>query len=182
MRLSRLLSVALFPLSLLTALGCSSTQNPIPEQEAPGITHNADPPPVVAPGDRDPAHIAALWLPNRILDICDLVRAGVDVGPGIGFDFSFTHYMRLAAMTRTSGGLGYQTFRHPPVKFSHEEYYVAGIQSGEAGLGEGWYQQTFDLRIEAHALLVGAHAAFNFAELFDFFAGLATFDPMHDDY
>ena len=39
----------------------------------------------------------------------------------------------------------------------------------------------WDVRLEAHVLIVGAHLAVNLAEMFDLFAGLLTFDPRADD-
>jgi len=177
---------------LLATAGCAANSRPTislapltatgQAQEPPGVTHNADQPAPPEPGPKTPGHIAALWLPNRILDVCDIPRAGVDLGPGIGFDGCVTHYMRIAAMMRTSGGIGYETFRHSPAKFAHEEYVVGGPQSAEAGLGAGWYLNTWDVRLEAHLLIVGAHACVNIGEIGDFFAGLVTLDPMDDDY
>lgn len=169
--------------SSIVLAGCAG--NSLGPQDSPGLpgeTNNAQPVPEPEPGPKGPAHTAALWLPNRILDVLDIPRAGVDVGPGIGFDGCVTHYLRIAAMTRTSAGIGYQTFRHPPAKFAHEEYVISGPKAAEAGLGANWYHQTWDVRIELHALLVGAHVCVNVGEIGDFFAGIFTLDPMDDDY
>jgi hypothetical protein len=168
-------------LTVLSLLGCSARM-PQDNSQLPGTPNNAPGVPEPEPGPKGPMHTAALWLPNRILDACDLVRAGVDVGPGIGFDGCVTHYMRIAGMARTSGGIGYQTFRHSPAKFAHEEYVISGPKAAEAGLGANWYHQTWDVRLELHLLLVGAHAAVNLGEIGDFLAGIVTLDPMDDDY
>lgn len=186
MRFSQNLAVAC--LFTLSCLGCSSsTRGPEGALGLTGETYNAqlllDPSmPDPGPMSHDMAHKAAFYFPNRILDLLDVARFGVDIGPGIGFDGCVTHYMRLAAMTRTSAGLGYQTFRHSPTKFGHEEYVVSGPQTFEVGLGNNWYQHMWDTRLELHLLIVGAHVAVNFAEIGDFFVGFAMFDPMNDDH
>ncbi len=178
-----LLGIALAGFAGFAGSGCAAHSPPsILQDGPPGVPQNAPPVPEPEPGPKGPAYVAAMWLPNRILDATDIPRAGVDLGPGIGFDGGVTHFMRVAAMTRTSAGIGYETFRHPPAKFAHEEYVIGGPQSAEAGLGIGWYHQTWDIRIELHLLIVGAHACVNIGEIADLIAGIVTLDPMHDDY
>jgi hypothetical protein len=169
---------------LLAALGgCAAAPASLSlEPVALAVDEPPMPPPPPSPPPPPTFHAVVMWLPNRVIDLFDVARAGVDLGPGIGLDFAATHYARIAAMTRTSGGLGFQTFRHPPVKFGHEDYMIAGHHSAEAGIGNGWYQHVYDFRIELHVLIVGAHAAVNVGEIFDFFAGFFFFDPMNDDY
>lgn len=175
--------IAIASLFALSLFGCSGSAPRVQNSSAlPGVTTQIQALLDPGPSSHDMAHKAMFYFPNRILDLLDVARFGVDIGPGIGFDGCVTHYMRLAAMTRTSAGLGYQTFRHSPTKFGHEEYVVAGPQTFEAGLGNNWYQHMWDMRLELHLLIVGAHVAVNFAEIGDFFVGFAMFDPMNDDH
>lgn len=123
-----------------------------------------------------------LYLPNRIIDIFDFVRAGVSVGPGIGIDLTATEYLNLSLMTRASVGLGYQTLRHLPIEAA--SYAMIGVgplkMSGDPGLS--WHRSPGDIRVELHVLLVGAHVAVEPFEIFDFIVGLIGFDPMDDDF
>lgn len=123
-----------------------------------------------------------LYLPNRVLDLLDVARAGVEVGPGVGLDLTATEYLRLGLMARTSAGVGYETLRHLPVKAAGETYLDVGPLGINPAFPLPWYRNTWDLRVEAHVLLVGAHVAVNPAEIADAILGLTTFDLMDDDY
>ena len=43
-----------------------------------------------------------LYVPNRVLDALDIVRAGVSVGPGIGVDLTATEALNATLMTKAS--------------------------------------------------------------------------------
>jgi hypothetical protein len=45
-----------------------------------------------------------------------------------------------------------------------------------------WPLHTYDVRLELFVLLVGAHAAVDLEGVFDFVAGVFTFDPSGDDF
>ena len=45
-----------------------------------------------------------LYLPNRILDLLEVVLLGVHVGPGIGLDLRVTRFIQLAADTSADVG------------------------------------------------------------------------------
>jgi hypothetical protein len=127
-------------------------------------------------------HSALYYFPNRLLDLFDVIRFGVDIGPGIGIDAAFSQHARFAAMYRHSLGLGYQTFRHQPMKnFSMEQYNILGPHSYVLD-GIAWYEQEWDFRLELHLLVVGAHACVNPFEIGDFFMGWFMVDPADDDY
>ena len=64
--------------------------------------------------------VLLLYIPNRIFDAGDVVRAGVNWGPGIGADLCATESLSVAAMFRTSVGVGYETLRHMPVVWGRE--------------------------------------------------------------
>jgi hypothetical protein len=124
-----------------------------------------------------------LYLPNRVMDLFDIVRFGVDVGPGVGVEAEVTEYAQAGAMVRTSVGAGFQTLRHLPIKAALAESYAAvGPLAIEPTAGVGWYRNTWDVRVEAHVAIVGAHVAVNPAEILDFFLGFLTIDTMDDDF
>ena len=47
---------------------------------------------------------ALLYLPNRLLDVGDLFRFGLDVGPGLGFDVQVTRLLQAKLLSRFSIG------------------------------------------------------------------------------
>lgn len=125
---------------------------------------------------------ALLYIPNRIFDLFDMVRAGVNVGPGLGIDVRATKWAKVIFATDTSVGVGFQGLRHLPVCIrSRAKLGLAFISTPDLNVLD-WYHGDYDLRIELHLLLVGAHVAVDFGEIFDFLGGLFTWDPMEDDF
>lgn len=141
-----------------------------------------DPPDLPSPPHGGWARTAMLYFPNRFMDLFDVARAGVEAGPGIGIDVMATDHLRFGAMNRWSLGLGLQTLRHPPYKEGSEEYVEFGPAAWIRDIaGTPWRMDPFDVRVEFHAAIVGAHIAVNPAEILDFFAGFALFDFRDDD-
>lgn len=125
---------------------------------------------------------ALMYLPNRVLDLGDVIHFGAEIGPGVGADAMFTDYLRASAMKRWSKGLGYQTLRRSPFKDSEEEYAELGPVKFATDIdGRPWIIDPWDVRVELHLLVVGAHVAVNPVEIGDFLVGLFMFDPRDDD-
>jgi hypothetical protein len=124
---------------------------------------------------------ALLYLPNRILDVGDLFRLGVDVGPGVGIDLQATQLVQVKLLSRLSIGVGYQTLRHLPVKASADAAIGIGPIGGSPAGGLGWYRSPTDVRLEFHLLILGAHVAVDPVEWLDLPLGLVGLDPAHDD-
>lgn len=119
---------------------------------------------------------------SRGLDFGDMIRFGVEVGPGLGADVMVSDYLRIAAMKRWSAGIGFQGFRRTPIKNAGEGYAFLGpMRRGGTEHGIPWYVQTWDIRVDAQAAIIGANVAVNPAEIFDFLLGWFTIDFMHDD-
>jgi hypothetical protein len=127
-----------------------------------------------------------LYIPNRVADLAEIVRFGVNIGPGIGIDAEATGAFRAAAMTRASAGLGYQGLRHSPISMGTETYVAVGPFEPDIplmpDLTKEWYRSKADLRIEPHLVIVGAHGAIDLWAIADFFAGILTIDPEEDDW
>jgi len=172
----------LTPLILLILLmpsGCTSSQKaplaPLPLLPEIGDDVDED----VSPSA---SRRVLMYLPNRVLDLGDVVHFGLEVGPGIGADAMFTEWLRAGAMKRWSKGMGYQTLRRSPFKSSDEEYAELGpVFFANDIEGVPWVIDPWDIRLEAHLLAVGAHVAVNPAEIFDFFAGWFLVDTRGDD-
>lgn len=130
----------------------------------------------------DVGHTILMYVPNRVLDLFDMVRVGVNVGPGIGGQAKATDPIQATFIQRMSVGVGLESLRHLPVYASAESAVGLGPLGGDANLGLGWYQSPTDIRLEAHALVVGAHVAIDPVEIADFLLGFFTVDLRKDDY
>ena len=128
-----------------------------------------------------PLGTALLWLPNRVLDLAEVVRVGVDLGPGYGADFEATSLARFAVVRRDSLGIGWQGLRRWPVTAGHDQYTCVGPADRQVGFGYHWYRGPADLRLEAHPGIFGVHAAVDFYAIADFLLGIFTLDPEGDD-
>lgn len=121
-----------------------------------------------------------LYLPNRVIDLFDVARFGVDVGPGIGVHVQATEMLQAKALTSTSVGAGLQTLRHSPVHVGARAGLGVGPVEGTADIGD-WYQSPADVRVELYALLVGAHVAIEPVEILDAVLGFLFIDLAGDD-
>ncbi len=122
-----------------------------------------------------------VYLPNRVLDLFDVARAGVNAGPGVGAQLKATDLAQVTLLGRASVGVGLQSLRHMPVYVSVENAIGVGPLSGDATAGLGWHHSPTDVRVELHPLLVGAHAAVDPIEILDFALGFLTIDIRDDD-
>jgi hypothetical protein len=121
-----------------------------------------------------------MYIPDRVIDLFDMVRFGADVGPGIGLDGQATDALQARAIAQTSVGLGFQSFRHSPVQTGVQTALGVGPVGGDAQAG-GWYRSPTDLRLGAHAAVVGAHVAIDPVEIADFVLGFVFIDIRDDD-
>lgn len=134
--------------------------------------------------DASAGRIAALYLPNRLVDLLDLVHFGVGVGPCIGVDLQATRYLRLEAARGASLGLGWFGRRG--------QWYQAAVYTGHTftrewetndRMLEAFHIPLWDLGIQVH--LLAGHAYLGIAPLdegLDLLAGLLTFDLKGDDW
>jgi hypothetical protein len=168
------------PVVVAGLLAACASARPAPAADEP-------PPPADAAKKAEPEESrsilvdALLYLPNRVVDVLDVVRFGVDVGPGIGVDAQVTDPVSVVAMTRTYVGAGYQTLRHMPVAAGAEAGLGVGPATLDAEAG-GWYRSPTDVRVGLHALLVGGHVAVEPVEILDAVLGLVFIDIRDDDF
>ena len=134
------------------------------------------------PSAVDVGHTIVMYIPNRVLDLFDTVRAGVNVGPGIGGQLKATDPAQVMFLSRISAGVGVQSLRHLPAYASVENAACVGPLGGDANIGIGWYQSPTDIRVEIHPFIVGAHIAVDPLEIADFVLGFFTVDIRKDDY
>jgi hypothetical protein len=133
------------------------------------------------PGAVEVGHAVVMYLPNRVVDLFDVLRFGVNLGPGVGIQAKATDPVQVTWMTRASVGVGFQSFRHVPGYAATETAAALGPAGAEAGLGLGWHQSPTDLRLEVHPAIAGAHVAVDPVEILDFVLGFFTVDIREDD-
>jgi hypothetical protein len=78
--------------------------------------------------------------------------------------------------------VGFQTFRHIP--FAARTHTKTGLGPVAADPGVNmldWERHFWDVGVEAHALIVGAHIFVNPWQMWDFLSGLILLDPAGDD-
>lgn len=132
-------------------------------------------------------HAVVAYLPNRVLDVLDLVRLWARVGPGASIslrateaaDFSFGSYTTLYA------GLPGPRGRHVPrlpVGVESRAGIEVGLADVSTGGGTGPDYSNTEIGIGLHAMLLGVDAGFDPAEIVDLVGGLLFLDPAGDDF
>ncbi len=121
------------------------------------------------------------YIPNRILDLFDILKIGVNVGPGVGFHAEATDPAQALLISRESVGVGFQTLRYMPFSGGVESASGTGTLPPDTWEGLGWRHSPTDLRLEIHPEFVGAHAAVDPVEIADFLLGLFLIDIRRDD-
>lgn len=125
------------------------------------------------------ARTAILYLPNRLLDLLDIFRVDVGVGPGFGAVGRVTRY----------GQFGYRTFSPASVRVGlrGRKLPVFLERSSEFGAGPAFVQskdrETTPLEIggSADLLIAGVSAGVSVDEFLDFAAGIFCVDLKKDD-
>lgn len=184
-------------LLLISAAGCASVRpapnggDPAPAPSAGGATKG----PAKGDGARDGAGTVSgeddddghgvlgsilLYLPNRVIDVFDVARFGVDVGPGIGVEAQVTELLQARLISSLAVGVGLQTLRHSPIRTGAEAGFGVGPVGGTAEAGS-WYRSPADVRVGLHAAVVGAHAAVEPVEILDLVLGFLFIDIKDDD-
>jgi hypothetical protein len=122
---------------------------------------------------------ALLWLPNRVLDFIDIFRGDIGVGNSWGAAVKATEFVQLGyrKMNPNSYRLGMFGRMEP---FITEKGYEGGV-STYYHLTEGRPNCPTELGASLDILFVGAHLGVCSEEVWDFIAGLATFDSSEDD-
>lgn len=136
-------------------------------------------------GEKKKGHLGKkilLYLPNRILDLLEVVRLGVHVGPGIGLDLRITKLVQLAADTSANVGVAWQGRDKLPLV--GQIYHTTAIGPVRVGAGVGLrYKHTLsEISITANIGLAGLFVAYDSVELLDFLFGWTTYDLKKDDW
>lgn len=132
-------------------------------------------------------HRLGLWIPNRIFDVFDIVRARVRLGPGFAFSVRATELADIFAGAYTSvfvGIWGPRGEARIPWPVFVESFAGVGISAAEAATegGSAPYYGKAEFGAGFHAALIGLDVGVDPLEILDFVAGIVFLDMLDDDY
>ena len=170
-----------------TAIAAEAPQKQLPT--APAASEQKNAPPAAAPkaAHHGVGHKILLYLPNRIFDVLDIVRARVRLGPGFAIDARVTKYTDVFLGAYKSIYVGLPGPRQIP-----RIPWPGGIES-RSGLAAGVADDTktsydsnpryssTEAGLGTQLVLVGAEVGVDAAEIFDFALGLLFIDFREDD-
>ena len=120
-----------------------------------------------------------LWPVNRVLDIIDILRFDLGVGPAIGAVVRVTKYGQVGYRQTIPASLRIGTFgRRLPVQLEYSEEIGVGPLFKESPIRKTCIGE---VGMGADVLVFGAYAGVCPEEIFDFAAGIFFFDPFDDD-
>ena len=125
-------------------------------------------------------HRILLWLPNRVVDLLDIFKLDVGVGPSFGAVLRVSKYgqvgvREMSPLSVRAGLMG----RQSPLMIE---------RSNEIGFGPGFLQSkdrqvcSAEVGIGIDPVIAGVYAGVCFDELFDFTAGIFGYDFKEDDF
>lgn len=146
------------------------------------------------------------WLPDRLLDLLDVVSFDIGIGPGLSVNAHLTRWAAFGLGTRASLGVGWHEGRSLGMQVLNEEGwslpgYAQGTLlgfthgTGPSSLGaeridgcpctstelHASWRDPWAVGVEAHALVLGASVAVHPLELLDFVGGVFFYDGLGDD-
>lgn len=129
-----------------------------------------------------------LWYaPNRVMDLLDMFRLRLRVGPGLAANLRMTDYGAFYIGQYDSlyiglpGPRGPHRLRLPVGRESLRGVVMAGVDATD-DTRHGPEYGPAEINAGVQLLIVGVDAGVEVSEIGDFFAGLFLFDPRGDDY
>lgn len=120
------------------------------------------------------------YLPNRVVDLLDIFRVDVGVGPANGAVLRLTDYGQAGGRFMSPGSLRVGLFgRNWPVHLEEGDEYGIGpgfVRSRDRKTGK------FEVGLGGDLLIAGAYAGLRFDEVLDFVTGLVGYDLLDDDF
>ena len=182
----------LLPLCLLLAAACSAPAPRVPymdaEAKAAYSSESMHFAVLAEDEERDGlVHTLIFYIPNRIFDVFDIVRAHARLGPGFGIGGQITRMIGAHADWFTSVWIGLPGPRLEPklpIPFGTDSAVRASVTFfSEVGLGLGGDRSYGygEVELEAQVALIGADVGIDVWEFVDLVLGLITLDPVGDD-
>jgi len=132
-------------------------------------------------------HTLLLYIPNRVLDVFDIVRLRVRLGPGIAVGFRVTKLTDVFLGSYASVYLGLPGPRQEPqlprlAGFESRSGLAASVADATVtSYSSDPYYAVTEVGAGAQAVLAGAEAGVDPAEVFDLVLGVLTIDFRGDD-
>lgn len=120
----------------------------------------------------------ALFLPNRVADLLDVVKLGLGINVGLGVDVRVTQWCQLAAEASVGVGLQWDGRDHNPGIANAQATAAFGPWRGGVGKGTVASIKPFEVALATGGLKFGV----DFAEAADFVLGWFFIDFQQDDY
>lgn len=135
--------------------------------------------------DRSIGYRVLVYIPNRVLDLFDIFRVRVRVGPGTGIGVRATEVLSFNLASYASIYAGLPGPRQEPILrsplgaevYSGARASVFGIETENYGPR---YSPT-EFGLDLHILFIGASVGIDPIELVDFFTGFVGFEIVEDD-
>lgn len=147
----------------------------------------AEPTPQETPGPKGLGHRLLFYLPNRALDMLDVVRARVRIGPGLAVGVRATEWATVFIGGYTTIYVGLPGPRGrpelPPLLGREVETGARLLITGDTTQGENSPRYAPDeVGLGAQIGIVGADAGVSPAELLDLLGGFFLIDIRGDDF
>ncbi|MBU0677948.1 MAG: hypothetical protein KJ626_07500 [Verrucomicrobia bacterium] len=131
-------------------------------------------------------HRVLMYIPNRVLDIFDMVRLRVRVGPGLAAGVRATEFADVYAGSYASvyvGLPGPRSRKIPRLPVGLESFNGLEVSAAQlaTGAGMGPDYSTTEIGASAHLFIVGVDAGFDPMEIVDLIGGFFCWDPRGDD-
>lgn len=126
--------------------------------------------------DETVGHVVGMWPVNRLLDLLDIGRANLTLGPGLGVEVHATDVFHLKMGGYSGARIGWRGRGLPFYAESGKSDAPEVMKKDYARPKTVWY-----IGLWGHLLLVGAEAGVDPLELVDFVTGVFFIDLLDDD-
>lgn len=120
----------------------------------------------------------ALYLPNRVMDLFEIVAVPIGVGIDLGVDIRLTRWVQVAAIAGVGAGLQLDSRTHSPWVAAAEKSAAFGPWRTGDGRGHVASIDDWEIAIAGSGMKVGI----DLAEIADFALGWFYIDILKDDY
>ena len=133
---------------------------------------------------QNPVRAVLLYIPNRLVDVLDVVHFGYGVGPGFGFEIHPTRFARLGAVDSIDVGFAWLgRFGNPVQQGLHARATISVLEAKYVPRwSKVWRFPQWDVGIYYHALFDQIYIAIAPDEIVDLIVGFSTFDLKGDDW
>ena len=154
------------------------------EAAAPAPAVQAQPQEAQAVEPAPAKHPILMYIPNRIFDVFDIVRARVRIGPGLSAGVHATSLVEVFVGGHDTAYIGLPGARGRPMIPRLVGYDVHPV-AGAVGTGHSAHAPYYDpleIQVEAQPLIAGVSVGVALLEVVDFVGGFLFIDIKNDDF